>query len=325
MASRRLQGFWGILGILILILDSRTAVQGARDGIALCLQTVIPSLFPFLILSRLITGSMLGRELPLLRGPARLLGLPKGGESMLVGIYLGGYPIGAGMASEGFQKGKLSREEALRLLRFCNQPGPAFLFGMVGCFFDSKIDIWVLWLIQIISSILVSFCYPCRYFTATQTDTRPASAASALQESVGTMGIICGWIVLFRIMLTYLDRWLLHLLPAPWRVGIAGLLELSNGCCSLGMIADNSIRFLLCTMMLSLGGLCVTMQTQSVIGSLPIGSYLQGKLLQTFFAFFLSLAYIHRMPFYLLIFLPALYLRFRFPRKTSSNPLRFGV
>lgn len=325
MASRRLQGFWGILGILILILDSRTAVQGARDGIILCMHTVIPSLFPFLVLSRLITGSLLGRVLPLLRGPARLLGLPTGGESMLIGIYLGGYPIGAGIAAEEYHKGKLSREEALRLLRFCNQPGPAFLFGMVGCFFVSRTDVWMLWLIQIISSLLVSFCCPSRNFATIQTDTRPTSASSALRESVGTMGIICGWIVLFRIMLTYLDRWFLHLLPAPWRVGIAGLLELSNGCCSLGMIADNSIRFLLCTIMLSLGGLCVAMQTQSVIGALPIGSYLQGKLLQTIFAVFLSLAYIRKMPIYLLSLLPALYLRFRFPRKTSSNPSGFGV
>ena len=39
------------LGMLALILDGRTAIEGARQGIGLCLRTVIPSLFPFFVLS----------------------------------------------------------------------------------------------------------------------------------------------------------------------------------------------------------------------------------------------------------------------------------
>ena len=38
-------------GILVLILDSRTALAGAAQGLSLCLKTVIPSLFPFIFLS----------------------------------------------------------------------------------------------------------------------------------------------------------------------------------------------------------------------------------------------------------------------------------
>ena len=46
--------------MLALILDGRTAIDGARQGIELCLRTVIPSLFPFFVLSILLTSSLLG-------------------------------------------------------------------------------------------------------------------------------------------------------------------------------------------------------------------------------------------------------------------------
>ena len=43
--------------ILALILDAGTAVSAAGRGLQLCLETVVPSLFPFLVAARLFTGS----------------------------------------------------------------------------------------------------------------------------------------------------------------------------------------------------------------------------------------------------------------------------
>ena len=44
-------------GMLALILDGRTALQGASEGLALCMQAVIPSLCPFLFLSAILTSA----------------------------------------------------------------------------------------------------------------------------------------------------------------------------------------------------------------------------------------------------------------------------
>ena len=49
---------------------------------------------------------------------------------------------------------------------------------------------------------------------------------------------------------------------------------------------------LLAAGMLSFGGLCVAMQTVSLLGNLPSKSFLLGKLLQTGFALGLALAYL---------------------------------
>ena len=49
LKRKHLQAFVAGIGFLVLIFDSRLAVEGARAGLDLCIRTVIPSLFPFLI------------------------------------------------------------------------------------------------------------------------------------------------------------------------------------------------------------------------------------------------------------------------------------
>ena len=51
-------------GMLVLILDGKTALLGMRDGLEICLWTVIPALFPFLFLSAILTDSLYGKKIP---------------------------------------------------------------------------------------------------------------------------------------------------------------------------------------------------------------------------------------------------------------------
>jgi hypothetical protein len=61
-------------------------------------------------------------------------------------------------------------------------------------------------------------------------------------------------------------------------------LELSNGCVRLQYIDTEWLRFLLCGAMLAFGGICVHLQTKSVVGSLSIKFHLLGKVMQTLLA-----------------------------------------
>ena len=54
-------------GILLLILDGKTAISGASEGLQLCIRSVIPSLFPFFVLSNLLTGTLLGQDISVFR------------------------------------------------------------------------------------------------------------------------------------------------------------------------------------------------------------------------------------------------------------------
>ena len=316
-------GMAASLGMLVLILDGKTALEGARQGIELCLRTVVPSLFPFFLLSILLTSSFIGSSLPLLRPLGRLCGVPKGAESLLVAGFLGGYPVGAQSIAAAYRAGQLHKKEAERLLAFCNNAGPAFLFGMVATMFPRRWMAWALWGIHMAGAVLAAVLIPGqRGNQVTMSPARPTSLSAALHSALRVMATVCGWVVLFRVILALLSRWFLWLLPAPAQVAVTGLLELSNGCCELMAVTDVRLRFCICAGMLAFGGLCVTMQTLSVTSGLSLKQYFLGKAMQTAFSLALAAAIVYGawFPFGLLFLLCLL-----FRQKKSSIPAAVGV
>lgn len=275
--------------LLVLILDGKTALEGARQGVMLCIATVIPSLLPFFVLSMLLTGSLMGTSLPILRPLGRMLGIPQGGEVLLVSGFLGGYPAGAQTVQESYRQGHLSRETAEALLPWCNQPGPAFLFGMVSAFFPRGWMIWLLWAVVVLSALLAAQCFSRPAPSAVRIVASGArSPAAAMAAALRAMATICGWVVVFRVVLAFLNRWFLWALPVEAQVAVTGMLELTNGCVRLSSVADLRLRFCLTAGMLTLGGGCVTLQTLSVIRELSPRRYLLGKLVQTLFSLALA-------------------------------------
>lgn len=289
MKKTLFRGIFAAAGMLMLILDSRTALQGAQEGIDLCLRAVIPSLFPFLVLGSILASSV-GKGGGFLRPLGRLLSIPEGTEGIFLTGILGGYPTGAQAVAQAWQRGQLSKEDANRMLTFCSNAGPAFLFGILGTKFSNLTTVWALWGIHILSAIAVARLQP--HIKCNQKviiEGRSVTLTQALRRAVGTMGYICGWVVLFRIFLSFCSKWILWAFPASVQIGFSGLVELTNGCCNLDAITSESIRFVLCSALLAFGGICVTMQTASVIGALSLGAYLRGKMLQTAISIALAL------------------------------------
>ena len=274
------------LGLLVLVFDSARAVEGAAAGLELCIRTVIPALFPFFVLSSVLTASLSGAALTL---PARALGISRRASPVLIPAFLGGYPVGAKSVADLYRRKQISRREAERLLTFCSNAGPSFLFGMVSPSFPDKGTAWVIWLIHIGSAVLTAMVIPAipeEAPAAGPEAERPGE--SALSSAAKAMALVCCWVILFRMVISFLEDWFLWMLPDWARVLLAGCLELTNGCCRLAEIADGSVRFVLCCTMLSFGGICVLLQTASVTKGLDLKWYLRGKLLQTLFSLILS-------------------------------------
>ena len=129
-----------IATITVAISGSTLFSEYVKRGLSLCLNTVIPSLFPFMIISALITvggyASDIGRffEKPffLIFGTS-----PCASCAAALG-FLCGYPVGALSASEMLDKGDISKEELEYLLTFINVPSAAFVIGGVGGMLLSK-------------------------------------------------------------------------------------------------------------------------------------------------------------------------------------------
>ncbi len=117
-----------------MLLRPSAAADGVLRGLALCYKSVIPALFPFLVLSRLILESPLANILGLaLRPYTRLLSIhsKKAPAALLCGV-LGGFACGARSVDALYRAGEVDREESALLLVCCIGSGPGFVVGSVG-------------------------------------------------------------------------------------------------------------------------------------------------------------------------------------------------
>ena len=266
----------------ILILDINAAITGAQEGLELCLKAVIPALFPFFILTKLLTSAMEGESFPILRPIGKLFGIPKGAEFLLLIGLLGGYPVGAQAVTQVYKSGNISKTHAHRLLGFCSNAGPSFIFGMMSNLFTAHHIIWFVWLVHILSALVVGM------ITAGQSSSADLkcnkcsiSLPQALERSIKAIATVCGWVIIFRVIIKILKDRILSPLPQMFQIICIGYLELTNGCCELGTLKNENISFILACAFLASGGLCILMQTMSVTYGLGLGQYIPGKFLQT--------------------------------------------
>lgn len=251
---------WG-LGMAVVILDSRTAITGAAEGAMMCLQTLIPGLFPLMVLSSLLASS-----------------LPRGG--LVTAGLLGGYPVGAGNAARAFRERRLDRERAERMAVVSCCAGPSFLFGVARDLHPAG-----LWMIYLLSVAALHLLLPCSQ-GASGANT-PLSLTDAVRSSLGAMAQVCGWVVLMRTVLAVLDRWFLWLLPDWGRAAIWGILELTNGILALQDL-EPGLSFVMAAGMIGFGGICVMMQASGVARGLSMKLYFPGKVFQGCFCFLLA-------------------------------------
>ena len=98
-----------------------------------------------------------------------------------------------------------------------------------------------------------------------------------LTLAVLTMGKICVTVILFRVVLCYGAKYL----PVEGTAGVllGGLLELTNGCCSLKEVPA-MLRKSVAGGLMALGGICVLSQTKEVAEGLSLKYYFLGKGIQ---------------------------------------------
>jgi len=277
------------VALILLILDTKTAIYAIQDAVNLCLMTVIPSLLPFFILTTLLTANLTGFPFRLLRPLESFCKMSSGTGIVLISGLLGGYPAGAQTVGDAYSRGRLCRENAQRLLGFCSNAGPAFIFGIAAGQFSSPYAGWMLWTIQILACLAVARLMPGDFRRKAVTIPRKEiSLKEAVERSGQSIAKVCLWIIVFRVILGFAEHWLLWMVDPYMQVLITGIMELTLGATQLSVIPSEGLRFLICSGMLAFGGICVAMQTASSIGDLEINTYIQGKIMQSVFAAFIA-------------------------------------
>ena len=117
-------------GVLVLAVPE-AATRGFAGGTALCLQSVLPALFPFFVVCELLTAAP--PPAALLRPMQRVLGLASAETARaLLLSWVGGYAVCARLAGQLYGAGRITRRDAalLQVLGCCS--GPGFVIGCVG-------------------------------------------------------------------------------------------------------------------------------------------------------------------------------------------------
>ena len=299
-----------LLSTLCLMFYPQDAMAAAREGLKLCYNVIIPSLFPFFVLSALVVdlglAGHLGRALEGVMRP--LFNVPGACASAFALGFVGGYPVGARTALQLYQEGMCTKTEAERLLSFCNNSGPAFILGVVGAgvFASSRVGV-LLYLGHAAASVCVGLLF--RFYKAGKGGSRERRAAprfeakrfttaftDAIKNSFLSVLNICAFVVFFTVVIKLLFlsgvlpglARLLGTLLAPlgfsqaWAERLlTGFLELSSGVWTLSGAGSMAGRLSMAAFMLGWAGISVHCQVLSFIGGsgLSVKTYILGKLL----------------------------------------------
>lgn len=317
---------------MFLLIFSNSNLSSAKTGLSLWANSVVPSLLPFFIATELLgytnVVSILGKLLNRFMRP--IFNVPGEGAFPFVMGIISGYPMGAKIVSNFKSQGICTNEEAERLLAFTNNSGPLFIIGTVGIglFKDTNTGI-LLFLTHILACLTVGFIF--RWwksgrkkrtaFLQDSSNTVPSKVslsnlgevlASSIMSAINTVFLIGGFIVLFSVIISILENGgildavgnfispILNVfgIPVSYADGIlTGLLELTNGVCSIASIANKSIstNIIICAFLLGFGGISITLQILSITSKakISIKPYIIGKLLQGTFAAFYTYLFLN--------------------------------
>ena len=279
-----------LCAVLVWFLADASRIRAAAaEALALCAGSVIPALFPFLVLSSLLVSLGFGEWLsphlaglmtPLFRQP----GLSSG--ALVLGL-VGGYPIGARTAAELYRRRLLTEDEARRLLTFCNNSNPVFLISVLGAgvFGSVRTGVW-LWLIHLLSALLVGVLFRGGGSHSSRVPAAPTPApvsfapafVAAVRNAAVSMVSICGFVTFFYVLAKPLSA-----LGGHWSPAVVGLLELFS---LTPLLPPDRLGFILAAGISGWGGLSVLAQTAAVLDGtgLPLTPCLLGKALQGLFS-----------------------------------------
>lgn len=290
---------WCICCICFLFLP-QASVKGVETGLQICATAILPSLFPFFVLTDYWIQSGYADTLSRFLAPVTeaVFHLPGAASSALLLGSVGGYPIGAKTAVGLYEHGYLTKEQTEQALLFCNNAGPAFVLGVLGnIVFQSTVFGILLYIVHLFSAYLIGLLFrpkkrPEQSKTICSAKEHPPISARITTSTVNagkTVFMVCTYILFFAII----TQCIRVSLPA----GIAscilnGIFELAGGARLLSTLELSlGVKFILASFFLGTGGLCVMLQSQSFIQSsglsgkkLFLGKSLQGILSACFAA-----------------------------------------
>lgn len=301
-----------------MVFYPKEAFEASLSGLAIWWNIVFPALLPFFIFSQLLIGLGVVHFLGVLLEPIMrpIFNVPGAGSFVMAMGLASGFPIGAVLTTKLREQNLCNKVEAERLLSFTNTADPLFMFGAVAVgMLHAPYAGMSIALAHYASSLSVGLIM--RFYRARgqqqKEKTRPnreagiiSRAMAALVEarqkdnrlfgemlgeaviqSVNTLLLIGGFIMLFSVILAMMDlsgivsiiaspvSTLLNLIkmnPSLSSALIRGIFELDLGCQAAGSLQGVAMdeKVIIVSSIIAWSGLSVFAQVTSIISSTDI-------------------------------------------------------
>jgi len=299
--------FLVIVFSICLVCFSKSNIISVQSSLNLFLNSIFPSLFPFLIVCELLSYTFVFSFLTTKFGKVMkpIFNVSNVGAYPFVLGLFSGYPVGARIIANLRKENKLSKLDSEILLIFTNNSGPLFIIGSVGTTMFGSIKIgYLLYLVHIISSTLTGICFGHFYKTRFRDSDFVNSScldfssfaeivSKSIKKSFYTLSIVCGFIIIFSLIISMIQMsGILLVFNNIWIESfILGLIEITSGINLITQINSSNIflKLLFSSFLLGTGGISVFLQVWSVISEsdLSIKPYFFGKIFNGFLSCFI--------------------------------------
>ncbi|MBQ4568611.1 MAG: hypothetical protein IJA62_00915 [Ruminococcus sp.] len=263
------------VSLATLLIFPKECRNGGTNGAYLCIQVLIPSLFPFMVLSSFITESGLSAHLPQWMNKATMFifNLPGCCTLTILLSLVGGYPVGASGIKSLWKQKMITKDQAKRMALFCVAAGPGFLVTYIGAVMTRNLKTGYILLVSQIVSVLIlgiltglsakreETINPC---SNAQIEIAPARAIiPSVTKAINSCALMCALVVIFSSASEVLITLIKDNPSVKW---IVAMFEITNGVKILAQGYPTALLSAAC----GFGGLCVHFQVLSQLRGLGI-------------------------------------------------------
>ena len=264
------------LGVFLALRYAEECRSGVENGIKLCIEVLIPSLFFFMTVAAYLVQSGVADRLcrPLGRVSHLLFRLPASSLAIILLSLLGGYPVGAACSAMMHRDRRLSPSEAAKTVYVAVAAGPGFLVNYIGDALLGNVHAgWALLTAQVLAVLLTGVLVghtvksvPLPRSPAPVTSPKNLLISAVQSASRAALGM-CAMVLLFCALSEIIDA----VIPNRSLCDIAAaIVEITNG------VYRNADRLPLyiTAFFIGFGGLSVHFQIFSVVGDIPLNKEL---------------------------------------------------
>ena len=280
--------------IFLLLRFPSEASEGVKEGLRLCLQSLIPSLYPFMVAVEFMSTSGIISKFSRLFDyiSIKLFKIPYSFTVFLLSC-LGGYPVGALCIENLIEKGEITKKSGEWMLMFSVNPSLGFAVSFVGATLYKSVKAGILiYLSVILSSLIVGLIQRAFIKAKAKFEILPiveykgnisSAFTEAVKKSAATMLYICAFTMLFSALISLVD---ILRLPDETKLTVKCIVEITNGINSSWNVF--SLPFIAGA--ISFGGLSVAFQIFSTISQMKISvlKYISVRCLSAFLSYLIA-------------------------------------